>query len=146
MRAVVQRVREARVEVDGAVTGQIGQGLMILLGVSKEDTAAQAEWLVSKIVGLRIFEDEAGKMNRSVEDIRGGLLIVSQFTLYGDTRKGKRPSFDQAAPAETARSLYERFLELARGTGLEVGTGVFQAEMQVHLINDGPVTLICETP
>lgn len=146
MRAVVQRVREARVEVDGAVTGQIGQGLMILLGVSKEDTAAQAEWLVSKIVGLRIFEDEAGKMNRSVEDIRGGLLIVSQFTLYGDTRKGKRPSFDQAAPAETARSLYERFVELARGTGLEVGTGVFQADMQVHLINDGPVTLICETP
>ncbi|BDC52168.1 D-aminoacyl-tRNA deacylase [Bryobacterales bacterium F-183] len=146
MRAVVQRVREARVEVDGAVTGAIGQGLMILLGVSKEDTEAQAEWLVSKIVGLRIFEDADGKMNRSVADIQGGLLIVSQFTLYGDTRKGKRPSFDQAAPAEKARALYERFVELARGTGLAVGTGIFQADMQVHLVNDGPVTLIVETP
>ena len=145
MRAVVQRVREARVEVDGIVTGAIGRGLVVLLGVSKEDGEAQVDWMVPKIVGLRIFEDEGGKMNRSVADIGGGLLIVSQFTLYGDTRKGKRPSFDQAAPAEVARGLYERFVEVAKATGLPVGTGVFQADMQVHLVNDGPVTLICES-
>jgi D-tyrosyl-tRNA(Tyr) deacylase len=146
MRAVVQRVSSARVEVDGAVTGEIGRGLLILLGVSKDDTAASGAWLLDKVKSLRIFEDEAGKMNRSVEDIGGGLLIVSQFTLYGDTRKGRRPSFDQAAPAESARDLYEDFVARARLTGLCVGTGIFQADMKVHLCNDGPVTLICESP
>lgn len=142
----MQRVSSARVEVDGAVTGEIGRGLMVLLGVAKEDRTADVQWMVDKITGLRIFEDEAGKMNRSVQDIQGGLLVVSQFTLYGDTRKGRRPSFDQAAPAETARALYEEFVTLARATGLTVGTGIFQAHMHVSLCNDGPVTLICESP
>jgi D-aminoacyl-tRNA deacylase len=147
MRAVIQRVSSARVEVDGAITGEIGRGLMVLLGVSKQDQSSDVQWMVDKIAGLRIFEDEAGKMNRSVQDINGGLLVVSQFTLYGDTRKGRRPSFDQAAPAETARALYEEFVTLARATtGLAVGTGIFQAHMHVSLCNDGPVTLICESP
>jgi D-aminoacyl-tRNA deacylase len=146
MRAVIQRVSSARVEVDGAVTGEIGRGLLVLLGVSREDTAVQGQWLLDKVKGLRIFEDDAGKMNLSVEEIGGGLLIVSQFTLYGDTRKGRRPSFDQAAPAEKARALYEDFVMRARATGLTVGTGIFQADMKVHLVNDGPVTLICESP
>ena len=146
MRAVIQRVSSARVEVDGAVTGEIGRGLLVLLGVSREDTEADGAWLLDKVKGLRIFEDEAGKMNLSVEETGGGLLIVSQFTLYGDTRKGRRPSFDQAASAETARALYENFVAKARATGLTVGTGIFQADMKVHLVNDGPVTLICDSP
>lgn len=133
-------------EVDGAVTGEIGRGLLVLLGVSREDTEADGQWLLDKVKGLRIFEDDAGKMNLSVEEIGGGLLIVSQFTLYGDTRKGRRPSFDHAAPAEKARALYEDFVVRARATGLAVGTGIFQADMKVHLVNDGPVTLICENP
>ncbi len=146
MRAVLQRVREARVEVDGRITGSIGSGLLVLLGVAKGDDEAGAQWLADKIVGLRVFEDEAGKMNRSVVEMGGGLLVVSQFTLYGDTRKGRRPSFDGAAPPELARSLYESFVGKLRVTGLRVETGIFQADMQVHLVNDGPVTLICDTP
>ncbi|MBZ5601963.1 MAG: D-tyrosyl-tRNA(Tyr) deacylase [Acidobacteriia bacterium] len=143
MRAVVQRVAEARVEVDGAITGQIGAGLLILLGVTKTDSAATAAALVDKILNLRIFSDEAGKMNLSLLDTGGALLVVSQFTLYGDCRKGRRPSFDQAAPADQARTLYEEFVAVARRS-VQVGTGVFQAHMRVSLVNDGPVTLIVE--
>jgi D-tyrosyl-tRNA(Tyr) deacylase len=145
MKVVLQRVTEARVEVDGAVTGQIGAGLLILLGVSKTDTAKDADYLVEKILNLRIFEDDAGKMNRSLIDTAGALLVVSQFTLYGDARKGRRPSFDAAAPAEQARSLYEYFVERARLSCVLVETGVFQADMAVSLTNDGPVTLILES-
>lgn len=145
MRAVVQRVSRAEVRVAGEVTGRIGPGLVVLLGVGRDDTDAEAAWMLDKIVGLRIFADEAGKMNLSLEDIRGGLLVVSQFTLYGDTRKGRRPSFIDAAPPDLANALYEKFVELARARGLEVGTGVFQAMMDVDLVNDGPVTLIVES-
>ena len=144
MRAVLQRVTMARVEVDGAVVGEIGAGLLILLGVTKTDTAPQAELLADKILNLRIFSDDAGKMNRSLLDTGGALLLVSQFTLYGDCRKGRRPSFDQAAPAEQAKTLYEQFIEAARRSGVRVETGVFQAHMAVSLLNDGPVTLIVE--
>lgn len=146
MRAVVQRVSRARVTVDGAVTGEIGEGLMVLLGVAREDGEAEAAWLVEKVLGLRIFEDAGGKMNLSLRETGGALLVVSQFTLYGDTRKGRRPSFDRAARPEQARALYERFVALAREGGVRVETGVFQAMMQVSLDNEGPVTLICETP
>lgn len=145
MRAVVQRVSRAEVRVAGEVTGRIGPGLVVLLGVGRDDTDAEAAWMLDKIVGLRIFADEAGKMNLSLEDIRGGLLVVSQFTLYGDTRKGRRPSFIDAAPPEQANALYETFVEFARAKGLSVGTGVFQAMMEVDLVNDGPVTLIVES-
>jgi D-aminoacyl-tRNA deacylase len=145
MRAVLQRVTRARVEVNGAVTGEIGPGLLVLLGAAKGDTAADADFLAGKIAGLRIFADQAGKMNRSVLDTGGALLVVSQFTLYGDCRKGRRPSFDLAAPAEEARALYEHFLAAARRTGIHVETGVFQADMAVSLTNDGPVTLILES-
>lgn len=144
MRAVVQRVAGARVEVDAAVTGEIGAGLLVLLGVTKSDTAQIAEALVEKILNLRIFSDADGKMNLSLLDTGGGLLVVSQFTLYGDARKGRRPSFDQAAPAGQARSLYEHFVSVARRCGLPVATGVFQAHMAVSLTNDGPVTLILD--
>lgn len=146
MRAVVQRVSEARVEVDGRVTGQIGLGLMVLLGVGKGDDESSADWLVDKIAGLRIFRDSEGKMNLSVEQSGGALLVVSQFTLYGDTRRGRRPSFDDAAPPAEANRLYEYFVDRARARGLRVETGVFQAMMSVHLVNEGPVTLICESP
>jgi D-tyrosyl-tRNA(Tyr) deacylase len=145
MRAVVQRVSRARVEVDGAVMGEIGPGLLVLLGVAKNDTRADAEFLAEKILGLRIFSDEAGKMNRSIAETGGSLLIVSQFTLYGDVRKGRRPSFDLAAPPEQARALYEDFVSLTRRSGLKVETGVFQATMAVSLVNEGPVTLIVES-
>ncbi len=145
MRAVVQRVRNAKVEVDGSVVGEIGPGLLVLLGVAKNDTPVAAEFLADKITGLRIFADDAGKMNRSLLDAGGALLAVSQFTLYGDCRKGRRPSFDSAAPAEQARALYEHFVAAARRTGVPVETGVFQATMAVSLINDGPVTLILES-
>jgi D-tyrosyl-tRNA(Tyr) deacylase len=146
MRAVVQRVSEAQVEVEGSITGKIGGGMVILLGVAQGDTEQDAVWLVDKIRGLRIFEDSEGKMNLSVEETGGSLLVVSQFTLYGDTRKGRRPSFDKAAPAAEARRLYEYFVDVARERGLQVETGVFQAMMNVRLVNAGPVTLICETP
>jgi D-tyrosyl-tRNA(Tyr) deacylase len=145
MKAVLQRVTEARVIVDQSVTGEIGPGLLVLLGVSKQDTASDAESLVGRIMNLRIFEDEQGKMNRSVLDTGGGLLVVSQFTLYGDCRKGRRPSFDDAAPAEQARALYEHFVAVARRSPLLVETGIFQAHMSVSLVNDGPVTLIVES-
>ena len=145
MRAVVQRVSRAEVRVNGDVTGSIGRGLVVLLGVGREDTDADVAWIFDKIVGLRIFPDDDGKMNLSLEDIGGGLLVVSQFTLYGDTRKGRRPSFIDAAPPELAVELYESFVELARARGVPVGTGVFQAVMEVDLVNDGPVTLIVES-
>ena len=145
MRALVQRVTRAKVEVEGAIAGEIGEGLMVLLGVSKTDTAADADFLAGKVLNLRIFNDESDKMNRSLLDTGGGLLVVSQFTLYGDCRKGRRPSFDSAAPAEQARCLYEHFVAMARAGGVHVETGVFQASMQVSLTNDGPVTLLVES-
>lgn len=133
-------------EVGGKVTGRIGPGLMILLGIGRGDDEAAADWLVEKVCGLRIFADAEGKMNLSVEQSGGALLVVSQFTLYGDTRRGRRPSFDDAAAPDEANRLYEYFVERARALGLRVETGVFQAMMSVHLVNDGPVTLICESP
>jgi D-tyrosyl-tRNA(Tyr) deacylase len=142
----VQRVSQASVTVEERVTGAIGAGLLVLLGVSREDDEARTVWLVDKILGLRIFEDEAGKMNLSLLETGGALLVVSQFTLYGDTRKGRRPSFDAAAPPECARRLYEFFVDTARRRGVQVETGEFQAMMRVSLVNEGPVTLICETP
>ncbi|HLX42931.1 MAG TPA: D-aminoacyl-tRNA deacylase [Bryobacteraceae bacterium] len=145
MRVVVQRVTGAKVEVDGKPTGEIGSGLLVLLGVAKGDVAADADALVDKIVNLRVFTDENQKMNRSLVDTGGALLIVSQFTLYGDCRKGRRPSFDAAAPAEEARALYEYFVGKARETSVRVETGVFQAHMAVSLTNDGPVTLVIES-
>jgi len=145
MRAVVQRVTYAKVEVDGTVRGEIGRGVLVLLGVSRTDTATDAELLAGKVVNLRIFNDDGGKMNRSLLDTGGAMLAVSQFTLYGDCRKGRRPSFDDAAPADRARQLYETFVDRARGLGVHVETGVFQADMAVTLVNDGPVTLIVES-
>jgi D-aminoacyl-tRNA deacylase len=146
MRAVIQRVTYARVEVEGSVVGEIGAGLLVLLGVAKGDTAADADYVAAKIAGLRIFSDEAGKMNLSVLDAGGAMLAVSQFTLYGDTRKGRRPSFDAAAGQDEARALYEHFVAASRQQGLTVATGIFQADMKVSLLNDGPVTLIVESP
>jgi D-aminoacyl-tRNA deacylase len=145
MRAVLQRVVEAKVEVSGHVTGSIGHGLLVLLGIQRQDTEQDATQLLRKITGLRIFNDEAGKMNRSVRDVSGSMLIVSQFTVYGDCTKGMRPSFDVAARPETARVLYEFFVTAARSSGIPVETGVFQASMKVSSINDGPVTLICDS-
>ncbi len=131
--------------MDDQVVGEIGHGLLVLLGVSKDDTEADADYLAEKVAGLRIFHDERNKMNRSVVETEGSVLIVSQFTLYGDTRKGRRPSFDAAAPPEQAEALYRRFVDRCRGLIRVVQTGVFQAYMQVHLQNDGPVTLLCES-
>ena len=131
--------------MDGAVTGEIGAGMLALLGVTKADTAADAKFLVEKLAHLRIFADEAGKMNRSLLDVEGGMLVVSQFTLYGDVRRGKRPSFDQAAQPEKARRLYEYFVEKVRAAGLRCQTGRFQATMQVELVNDGPVTILLDS-
>jgi D-tyrosyl-tRNA(Tyr) deacylase len=146
MRALVQRVTHAKVEVEGVVTGEIEAGLLVLLGASRLDSPADADYLAEKIVQLRIFPDEAGKMNRSLVETGGALLVVSQFTLYGDCRKGRRPSFDQAAPPEQARALYQHFVSAARRLCPRVETGVFQAHMAVSLLNDGPVTLIVESP
>ncbi len=146
MKAVVQRVARAQVTVAGEVTGRIGPGLLVLLGVGKQDTEAEATYLAGKIVGLRIFEDSTGKMNASVADMGGGILVVSQFTLFGATRHGRRPSFDGAARPEQAKLLYEYFLVKVRNHGLQVQAGVFQAHMDVELLNDGPVTLLCESP
>jgi D-tyrosyl-tRNA(Tyr) deacylase len=145
MKALLQRVREAHVEVDGIVTGAIGTGLLILLGVSRTDSKPDADYLTEKIAGLRIFPDEQDRMNRSVTEIGGSALVVSQFTLYGDCRRGRRPSFDEAAPPEQARALYEYFVERLRAMSLKTETGVFQASMQVFLVNDGPVTLLVES-
>lgn len=145
MRVVVQRVSHARVEVDGVATGEIGAGMLVLIAASRWDTARDADFLANKIAGLRIFADSAGKMNRSILETGGAMLVVSQFTLYGDCRKGRRPSFDRAAPAEQARTLYEHFVSAVKRTGVPVQTGVFQADMAVSLTNDGPVTLILES-
>jgi D-tyrosyl-tRNA(Tyr) deacylase len=144
MRIVLQRVSRARVTVEGRVTGEIGRGLLLLAGFTDGDSEDALAWMADKVVGLRIFPDEEGKMNRSVQEVGGGLLVVSQFTLYGDTRKGRRPSFIDAARPEVAIPLYERFVALLRATGLPVGTGEFGAMMDVELVNDGPVTLILE--
>lgn len=145
MRAVVQRVSRARVNVNGESVGSIGQGLLVLLGIAKTDSQADADYLVGKIIGLRISDDESGKMNLSVADVGGSMLAVSQFTLYGDSRKGKRPSFDQAAPPQMANELYEYFVEKARKSGITCETGRFQAMMQVDLVNDGPVTILLDS-
>jgi D-tyrosyl-tRNA(Tyr) deacylase len=144
MRIVLQRVTRARVTVGERVTGEIGPGLLLLAGFTEGDGDDVLAWMAEKVTGLRIFADDDGKMNRSVQEAGGGLLVVSQFTLYGDTRKGRRPSFVDAARPEVAIPLYERFLELLRATGLPVQTGEFGAMMQVELVNDGPVTLILE--
>src|SRR5262249_45408135 len=144
MRAVVQRVSQARVLVGEEVVGQIGRGLLILLGVAHQDTPDQARWLADKIAGLRIFVDDEGKMNRDVTEVQGAVLVVSQFTLYGDCRKGRRPSFVEAAPPSIAVPLYETFIEAVRAHGLPTETGRFGAMMQVELVNDGPVTLIVD--
>jgi D-tyrosyl-tRNA(Tyr) deacylase len=141
MRAVVQRVLEARVEVDGVVVGAIGQGLLVYLGFGVGDASEDCTWVLSKIGGLRVFEDDAGKMNRSVADVGGALLLVSQFTLYGDVRRGRRPSFDEAMPPEDAERVYEAAVAQARTIGVEVKTGRFRADMKVSSVNDGPVTL-----
>lgn len=145
MRIVLQRVKEARVDVAGATMGQIGPGLLILLGIGMGDNNQAATYLAGKIVNLRIFPDDSGRMNRSVKDTGGGVLVVSQFTLYGDCRKGRRPSFDAAAPPEVARELYEYFISELQATNLNVQTGIFRAEMQVYLINDGPVTFVLDS-
>lgn len=145
MRAVVQRTRQARVLIDQQVAGEIGVGLLVLLGVTQADTVEQARWLADKVVGLRIFNDAEGKMNRGVAEVGGGVLIVSQFTLYGDCRKGRRPSFIDAAPPEIAIPLYEEFINAVKAQGVPVATGRFGADMQVELINDGPVTLIVDS-
>lgn len=144
MRVVLQRVSRAKVTVEGRVTGEIGSGLLLLAGFTDGDSDDALAWMADRITGLRVFRDEDGKMNRSVHDIGGALLVVSQFTLYGDTRKGRRPSFIEAARPEVAIPLYERFLQMLRATGLDVQTGEFGAMMDVELVNDGPVTLILE--
>lgn len=145
MRAVVQRVSRAQVTVNGEVTGRIARGLLVLLGVAPTDTESDADYLADKIAGLRIFEDDAGKMNLAAADVKGQILVVSQFTLYGDVRRGKRPSFDDAAPPQHARRLYEYFVEGIRATGLVCETGRFQEMMQVELVNDGPVTILLDS-
>ncbi len=145
MRACVQRVSEARVTVDGGVVGQIKAGLVVLLGVGHEDDTAEIDWLADKVIGLRVFEDDAGKMNRSLAEAGGAMLVVSQFTLYGDCRRGRRPSFIDAAPPALAERLYEAFVARVRATGIEVATGRFREHMQVSLTNDGPVTLWIDT-
>ncbi len=145
MRVCVQRVSEASVEIDGKTVGAIGPGLLVLLGIGHSDTPAEVTQLVDKIVNLRVFADDEDKMNRSLLDIEGQMLVISQFTLWGDCRKGRRPSFVQAADPEVAEPLYERFVDEVRGRGVVTETGRFGAMMQVHLVNDGPVTLVIES-
>ena len=146
MRALVQRVKKGSVTIDGKVNGAIGQGLVILLGVTHTDTEKDADFVADKCVDLRIFEDENGKMNKSLEDVKGSILLISQFTLYAATRKGRRPSFDAAARPEHAEPLYEYFIQRLRSRGITVETGIFGAEMQVEIHNDGPVTMMVEYP
>jgi len=145
MRVVIQRVKEAHVDVAGLTIGAIRTGLLVLVGVTSADSPKDAEYLADKITHLRIFPDDVKRMNRSIIEARGGLLVISQFTLYGDCRKGRRPSFDQAAPPELAKGLYDYFVERLRLSNTIVETGVFQAEMEVHLINDGPVTFVLDS-
>lgn len=145
MRAVIQRVSRAKVTVGGEGTGEIGHGLLVLLGVGHQDTEADAVYLADKTIGLRIFEDAEGKMNRAVGETAGALLVVPQFTLYGDVRQGKRPSFDAAAPPQKARELYESFVGRIRAAGLRCETGRFQEMMDVELVNDGPVTILLDS-
>jgi D-tyrosyl-tRNA(Tyr) deacylase len=142
---VVQRVTQARVKVGEQVTGEIGKGLLVFIGIGRSDTEKDADYLIDKLIGLRIFADENGKMNLNVSDAGGGLLLVSQFTLYADCRKGRRPSFDLAAPPDQAQALYNYFVAAARRTSLCVQTGIFQATMQVEIVNDGPVTIIMDS-
>ena len=145
MRAVVQRVTDAKVSVGGKVVGEIGPGLLVLLGVARDDSSGDADYLAGKIANLRIFDDEMGRMNRSLLEVSGGMLVVSQFTLYGDVRRGRRPSYAEAAEPLKANSLYEHFVNRVRGDGIKVETGVFQAMMQVSLTNDGPVTILLDS-
>ena len=145
MRAVIQRVRTAKVQVEDLIAGQIDGGLLVLLGVAKTDTRRDADYLAGKIAGLRIFPDEAGRMNKSVVEVGGSLLVVSQFTLYGDVSRGRRPGFERAADAHLAQGLYQYFIEAVRAQGIRVETGVFQTDMSVHLVNDGPVTIIIDS-
>jgi D-tyrosyl-tRNA(Tyr) deacylase len=145
MRAVIQRVTRAQVTVDGEVIGKIANGLLVLLGIAKTDTPTDAAYLAGKIARLRVFDDEKGKMNLGMADVKGSMMVVSQFTLYGDVRRGKRPSFDDAAPPQQARDLYEHFVERVRAAGLICETGRFQAMMQVELVNDGPVTILLDS-
>jgi D-tyrosyl-tRNA(Tyr) deacylase len=145
MRAVVQRVSRAAVRVEGAVTGEVERGLLVLLGVGRDDGDEDARWMADKLAQLRVFEDDDGKMNRSVADVKGGLVVVSQFTLFGDARKGNRPGFTDAAPPDVANPLYERTCALLREKGLPVGTGVFRAHMDVELVNDGPITILLDS-
>lgn len=144
MRALIQRVSHASVTVDGRVTGQIGRGFVVLLGITHGDGRAEADWLAGKIVGLRVFDDDVGKMNRSLADVDGQLLVVSQFTLYGDARKGRRPSFTDAAAPELAEPLIDYFVETLRDAGFTVATGVFGAHMDVEIHNEGPITMLIE--
>ena len=145
MRLVIQRVKESTVTVKGSTTGSIRSGLLVLIGIAREDTRAEADYMLDKLLGLRIFSDDSGKMNRNIGESGGALLLVSQFTLYGDCRKGRRPSFDRAAPPEQAQTLYEYFVESARRGTVPVETGIFQASMEVHLVNDGPVTILLDS-
>jgi D-tyrosyl-tRNA(Tyr) deacylase len=145
MRAVIQRVSRARVTIAGEVAGEIGGGLLVLVGVTQQDSEADVAYLADKIAGLRVFEDDAGKMNRAVTEAGGALLVVSQFTLYGDVRRGKRPSFDAAAPPAQAFSLYENLVARLRSLGLRCATGRFQEHMEVELLNDGPVTILLDS-
>jgi len=145
MRLVIQRVTEAQVTVNNHTVGAIARGLLVLLGVAREDSQAEADRLLDKLIHLRIFPDDDGKMNRDVREAGGALLIVSQFTLYGDCRRGRRPGFDRAAPPEQAQALYEYFIGAARKSAVPVETGVFQAHMQVQLVNDGPVTILIDS-
>ncbi|WP_310599745.1 D-aminoacyl-tRNA deacylase [Desulfobulbus sp.] len=145
MRAVVQRVSRARVEVDGQVAGAIGSGVVALVGIHRADTEKDLGWMVDKMLNLRIFDDEQGIMNRALAEVGGQLLVVSQFTLHGDCRKGRRPSWNEAAPPELARPLYDRFLDLCRERSVAVQAGVFQAEMELTLTNSGPVTILLDS-
>ena len=145
MKLVIQRVSEAYVQVDDSQVGSIRTGLVVFLGISKSDTEKDADYLLDKLLGLRIFPDDHGKMNRSVQEAGGSLLVISQFTLYGDCRRGRRPSFDQAAPPDRALALYNYFVEAARRSPVAVETGVFQATMRVHLVNEGPVTILIDS-